>query len=65
MRKVVTWKSETDNYGPATIYHDYDNTPTSWPWGTVPAGVEKLDDWVTRGYAAKLAKKIGAEFQEV
>jgi hypothetical protein len=65
MRKVVTWKSETETRGPATIYNDYDNTPTSWPYGTVPAGVEKVEGWITCGAARKLAKNLEAEFMIV
>jgi hypothetical protein len=64
MRKVVTWKCETPTAGQITIYHDYDNAPTMWEWGTTPAGVEKVPAWTTRAEAVKLADKLKAEFME-
>lgn len=65
MKKIVTWKSETDTTGPCTIFHDPAQFGKSWEWGTTPKGVEKVPGWVTRTDAERLARKLNAEFKEV
>lgn len=63
MKKVVTWKDEGD-CGPCKIYDDPAEVHKARVFGApLPDSIQDKG-WQTRADAKKLAKKIGADFQE-
>ena len=60
---TITWKNETGDAGPATLFKNDADVHKSWEWGTKPEGVDDLG-WMPRSRAAAKAKAIGAKFLE-